>query len=89
MAGLTAALVGVAPRAAALSWAVVAYVVFVAWFGVLLDMPEWAADLSPVQLTPLVPSEDWDAAPLLGLAAAALALVAAAAAGFRRRDLLA
>ena len=60
-----------------------------AWSGVLLDMPEWAADLSPVQLTPLVPSEDWDAAPLLGLAAAALALVAAAAAGFRRRDLLA
>jgi ABC-2 type transport system permease protein len=36
-----------------------------------------------------VPSEDWDAAPLLGLAATALALVAAAAAGFRRRDLLA
>jgi ABC-2 type transport system permease protein len=89
VAGLTAALVGVVPRAAALSWAVVAYVVFVAWFGVLLDMPEWAADLSPVQLTPLVPSEDWDAAPLLGLAATALALVAAAAAGFRRRDLLA
>ena len=86
--GLTAALVGVAPRVAGLSWAVVAYVVFVAWFGMLLDLPEWAMNLSPVQLTPLLPSEDWAAAPLLGLTTAGLALVAAAAAGFRRRDLI-
>ncbi len=89
VAGLAAALVGLAPRAAGLSWVVVAYVVFVAWFGQLLDLPGWARNLSPVQLTPLVPSEDWAAAPLLGLTAAGLALVAAAAAGFGRRDLLA
>ncbi|MEX5298027.1 polyketide antibiotic transporter [Kocuria sp. CPCC 205292] len=88
-AGLTAALVGLAPRAAALSWAVVAHIVFVAWFGLLLDLPGWAMDLSPVQLTPLVPSEDWAAAPLLGLAALGAALLAAAAVGFHRRDLLA
>ncbi|WP_298589607.1 hypothetical protein [uncultured Kocuria sp.] len=89
VAGLTAALVGLVPRAAGLSWAVVAYVVFVAWFGLLLDLPQWAMDLSPVQLTPLVPSEDWEATPLVALAAPALVLLAAAAAGFRRRDLLA
>ena len=89
LAGLAAALVGLVPRAAALSWAGVAYVVFVAWFGLLLDLPGWAMDLSPVQLTPLVPSEDWEAAPLLGLTALALVLLAAAAAGFRRRDLAA
>ncbi|MFI7482501.1 ABC transporter permease [Kocuria sp. M1R5S2] len=88
VSGLAAALVGLAPRAAALSWAVVAWTVFVSWFGMLLDMPEWAMSLSPVHLTPLVPSEDPQAAPLLGLSAAALVLVAVAAAGFRRRGLL-
>ena len=86
--GVAAALVGIVPRAATLSWAVVAWVVFVSWFGEVLDLPVWARKLSPVELTPLLPSEDVDAVPLVGLGTAALVLVAASATGFRRRDLL-
>ncbi|MEF3119703.1 polyketide antibiotic transporter [Kocuria flava] len=89
VAALVAALLGLAPRAAAaVGWAVVAWIVFVAWFGQLLELPGWARRLSPVELTPLLPSEDWAAAPLAVLAAAALVLTAAAAAGAGRRDLL-
>ena len=55
-------------------------------FGVLLGLPAWALKLSPFGWTPKVPAEDISLAPLLGLVVVAAALLIAALAAFRRRD---
>ena len=88
VAGVTAALVGWAPSATGLAWLLVAYIIFVAWIGPLLDLPELAANISPVEATPLVPSEDLTAMPLVILTAIAIAATGAAFVGYRRRNLL-
>ncbi len=87
-AALAAALAGNLPGRAGLVWVVVMYMVFVAWIAPALNMPQWSMDLSPVQLTPLVPSEALTAGPLVLLSALTVVLVAVAVAGMRRRDLL-
>ncbi|TRW44148.1 ABC transporter permease [Georgenia yuyongxinii] len=87
VAGLAVALVGLLPRLAALVWVLVAYVIFVTWFGGLLNLPGWAHDLSPLARTPYVPVEDVAAGPLVGLAVVAVVLVGLGFVGFRRRDL--
>jgi ABC-2 type transport system permease protein len=87
IAGLAVALVGLLPRLAALAWMLVTYVVFVTWFGALLNLPAWALDLSPLARTPYVPVEDVAAGPLVGLAVVAAVLVGLGFVGFRRRDL--
>ena len=88
VAAVATALVGLAPRAAApVAWGVVAYVVVVAMFARALDWPDWVDDLSPISWTPTAPLEDWTLPPAVGLGVAALALLAAGFAGFRRRDL--
>ncbi|HET7823352.1 MAG TPA: polyketide antibiotic transporter [Ornithinibacter sp.] len=86
-AGLVVALFGVAPRLVGLAWALVSWALFAAMFGVLLDLPEWALDLSPVEAAPRVPYEEVGAAPLVALTALAVALFVTGVAGFRRRDL--
>ncbi|HSO66200.1 MAG TPA: polyketide antibiotic transporter [Ornithinibacter sp.] len=85
--GLVVALFGLAPRLVLLAWAVVSWAVFASIFGVLLELPGWAMDLSPIEATPRVPYEELTVAPLLVLAGIGLALVVAGALGFRRRDL--
>jgi ABC-2 type transport system permease protein len=88
VAGVAVALVGIAPRAAApVAWAVVAYVVIVSMFATGLGWPAWVGDLSPFSWTPLVPIESWTTAAVLGLGAAAVALLALGFAAFGRRDL--
>ncbi|MGY1601744.1 ABC transporter permease [Geodermatophilus sp. SYSU D00815] len=86
LAGLTAALVGWAPRWAPLAWAVLVWALLAGMFGELLSLPGWAVRLSPFGWVPQVPAEALEAGPLLGLLAVALALGAAALVGFRRRD---
>lgn len=88
VAAVAVALYGLVPRAAALAWVLVVWVVLVLYLGSLLDLPGWALDLSPLTHTPLAPSEDVEAMPLLVMAVAAAALVAAGFAGFRRRDVV-
>lgn len=89
VAAAAVALLGVAPRAAGLVWVLVTYVIVVAWFGPLLQMPEWAMNISPVAWTPLVPAADLTATPLVVLGALAALLTALGLRGFRARDLLA
>lgn len=86
-AGLTVALFGLAPRLVLLAWAAVSWAVFASIFGVLLELPEWAMDLSPVEAGPRVPYEELTATPLLALTGIGLALTAAGVVGFHRRDL--
>ena len=86
LAGLAAALFGLAPRLVAASWAAVALALLVGQFGRVLQLDQWMKDLSPFTHIPRLPGGEVTAAPLLWLAALALALGLAGVAGFRRRD---
>ena len=85
--GLVLALFGLLPRLVLLAWAAFSWALFASIFGALLDLPEWAMNLSPIEASPRVPYEDVSAAPLLVLTGIAVALGAAGVLGFRRRDL--
>jgi ABC-2 type transport system permease protein len=86
-AALTVTVIGLFPRAIALAWALLVYAGFVAYFGGLLDLPEWLLNLSPFQHIPRLPADDFTLLPLLILTAIAAGLVAIGLAGLRRRDL--
>ncbi|GAA4811485.1 ABC transporter permease [Tomitella cavernea] len=85
--GLTAALVGFAPRVQYAMWVVVAWAFIVGWFDDLLGLPGWAVDLSPFSWVAQAPAEPmgWGAW-LLTLAIGA-ALTVGGVAGLCRRDL--
>lgn len=85
--GLTVALYGLWPRWSPVAWALVSWALFAAMFGPLLDLPEWALDLSPVEVAPRVPWEELSAWPLVALTALAAVLVGVGLVAFRRRDL--
>ncbi|MCO7218525.1 hypothetical protein NH342_01735, partial [Klenkia sp. PcliD-1-E] len=85
--GVTALLVGAAPRWAALAWALLAWQVVAGLFGPLLSLPRWAERLSPVGWLPQVPASPWSVAPLVGLLVVAAVLVAVGVVVHRRRDL--
>jgi ABC-2 type transport system permease protein len=87
VSGFGVALFGVAPRLVNLVWVVVGYALFVDMLGGLLDLPEWAFDLSPFGIVPLLPVEDAAMAPLAALTGAAAAAITTGAVSFGRRDL--
>jgi ABC-2 type transport system permease protein len=86
LAGVAALLVGLVPRLAGLVWLLVVWGLLAGMFGALLGLPSWALKLSPFGWTPKVPAEDVDIASLAGLLIVAAALLLAALAAFRRRD---
>jgi ABC-2 type transport system permease protein len=86
LAGVAAALLGLAPRHTALAWVLVTWTVVLGLFGALLDLPAWVQQVSPFGWTPAVPAEEFDGVPLVILSVVAAALVALALTGFRRRD---
>ncbi len=97
--GLLAAIAGaalltaVAPRWAGLIWAVVAWSGFTVFFGALVDLPEWALDLSLLGHPPVgspggTPDwAGWIGSLTLGLMGATVVGVGAAALLISRRDL--
>jgi ABC-2 type transport system permease protein len=87
LAGLTMALIGVAPKASAWSWAVLGVCFVIGFFGQLLDLPQWAADLSPFQHVPQYPAANITVAPLAALVVISAALSAIGLTGFRQRDI--
>lgn len=86
LAGLALALFGLVPRAAPVTWAVLALCLFIGLFGQLADLPAWVVDLSPFEHVPAMPAAGFALGPLLILTAVAAALAAAGMAGFRARD---
>lgn len=86
LAGLVAALFGLAPRAGAAAWAVLAWCGVVGFLGELLGLPQWSRDLSPFEHVPMMPVDALDWVPLALLTLVAAASTAVGLVGFRRRD---
>lgn len=80
-------LLGVVPRASVAAWVVWSFCLVVAYFDTLVDFPALVRDVSPFEHVPFVPVERTDAAPLVVLAAVAVAAALTGQAGLRRRDL--
>ena len=88
VAGVAAALVGLLPRwSVPGAWTAVAICGFIGVFGPALNLPQAVLDISPFTHTPKLPGGTLTAAPLIWVAAAALALAAAGLAGLRHRDI--
>jgi ABC-2 type transport system permease protein len=88
LAGAAIAVFGLWPRACApAAWTALGLVVVISLFGQALQLSRWVLDVSPFTHAPRLPGGPVQAAPLLWLCAAALALSAAGLAGLRRRDI--
>ncbi|GAA1742144.1 ABC transporter permease [Luedemannella helvata] len=87
LAGIGAALFGLAPRlAGGITWAALVLCLLVLEIGEILGLSQWIIDVSPFAHVPKLPGADFTVAPLLWLTVAAAALAAAGLAAFRRRD---
>jgi ABC-2 type transport system permease protein len=87
LAGFGVALIGLAPRLTALTWAALILSLLLVELGALFGLSRWIVDAAPFAHVPKLPGSDFTVAPVLGLTAVALALGAAGLAGLRRRDL--
>jgi ABC-2 type transport system permease protein len=85
--GLVALLFGLAPRLVHLGWVLVGYSFVVLYFGGLLDLPDWMANLSPFGHVAQMPVQDFNAVPLVWLTGLAVGLCVAGLVAFQRRDL--
>lgn len=84
---IAVALYGLVPRLAGLAWVPVVWASIVAFLGELLDLPQWARNLSPLAHTPMVPQADAEVTPLVVMTAIAVVLGVVGLAGMRRRDI--
>jgi ABC-2 type transport system permease protein len=80
-------LVGVAPRLATLSWAVLAAFMLLGDLGPLLKLDQWLLDVSPFAHVPHMPGGAITATPLLWLIVTTAVLTAAGLTTLRRRDI--
>ncbi|WP_250302609.1 ABC transporter permease [Streptomyces sp. A 4/2] len=87
LGGLTVLLYGAAPKAAPAAWGVAGLALALGWIGPVLNLPQWALDLSPFGQLPKLPGAAMDWTPVLVLTGVAAALVAAGLTALRRRDL--
>jgi ABC-2 type transport system permease protein len=87
LAAIAVALVGMAPRLAAVSWGALAVCLLVFLVGASVRLSQWLLDVSPFTHVPKAPGAAVAATPLVWLVAVAAALAAAGLAGLRRRDI--
>ncbi|MEJ2854342.1 MULTISPECIES: ABC transporter permease [unclassified Saccharothrix] len=87
VAGIALLLFGLFPKLASMSWAFLVAFLVLGQLGPLLDLDQWALDLSPFTHIPKVPGADLAATPLVWLTVVAAAFVAVGIGGFRRRDI--
>lgn len=85
LAGIALALFGLAPRAAAAGWGVLAACLALGQLGPVVGLPKWAVGLSPFAHSPRLPGGAVDTAPLWLIAVAA-AFATAGLTGLKRRD---
>jgi len=77
----------VSPRAVAVAWLAVGWGIIVCLRADLLDLPEWARRLSPMEWMGAVPRDAWHRPAALGMTLLAVALALAATLVYQRRDL--
>jgi len=87
LVGLTITLIGLAPRAVAATWAVLAVCLVIGLLGKVLKLPGWLMTLSPFQHVPQLPAADLSILPLMVLTAIAAVLTWAGLSGLRKRDI--
>jgi ABC-2 type transport system permease protein len=88
LAGIAAALFGLAPKASAAGgWTALGVVVLILFLGATLQLSHWVLDISPFTHVPKLPGGTVSAAPLIWLSVIAVALAAAGLAGLRSRDI--
>jgi len=81
------AMFGLAPRLTNVVWIPVVYGMVASMIGGLLGLPQWALDLSPWAMVPMLPAESFRTWPVLAMLAVSGMLMALGFWGFRRRDL--
>jgi len=86
MLGLGMFAMGIFPKGAMVCWAYFTHVFLVGFFGELLNMPQWAMNLSPFSHIPQLPLEEVNVLVLLVLTAIALGLAVIGLVGYRQRD---
>lgn len=87
LAGIAVALFGVLPRFVAMAWGALVVFLLLGQLGPVLQLDQWALNLSPFTHAPRVPADDVTAAPVAALLAVAAAFAVTGVVGFRRRDL--
>jgi ABC-2 type transport system permease protein len=80
-------LYGFSPRWAPFAWAGFAWVIVAGLFGTVIDIPEWALDISPFEHVPAIPASSFELLPVLLLSAIAVALTWVGLAAINRRDI--
>ncbi len=85
--GLAMALHSLAPRLVGIAWIPVIAGGLIEVFGDLMQLPNWARQISPFEHTPSMPAEEFTLAPFLVQAAVAAALAAVALWRIGRRDI--
>ncbi|OLL17435.1 hypothetical protein QWW67_00990 [Rhodococcus sp. M8-50] len=88
IAAIGAALFGLAPRAFDLVWVLVVYGYLVGSFGPILDLPDSAGVLSPLNHVRQMPLEPFAAGSFVALVVLAALVTAAGLAAFRKRDVV-
>lgn len=84
---LASLIFGWIPRLMALVWAWFSYGAVATMLGPLLNLPQWAIDLSPFEILSRPPAESLDAVAFAAVLVTAVAAAAAGLVGFRRRDI--
>jgi ABC-2 type transport system permease protein len=87
VAGIALLLFGLFPKLTSVSWAFLVVFLVLGQLGPLLELDQWALDLSPFTHVPKVPGAELTATPLVWLTVVALAFVVVGIGGFRRRDI--
>ncbi|MFD9739111.1 ABC transporter permease [Umezawaea sp. NPDC059074] len=87
LTGIVVLAFGAAPRLVVAGWVALVVFLMLGQLGPLLELDQWAMDLSPFTHIPRFPAGDVDPVPLVWLVLIAVALVAAGLAAFRRRDI--
>jgi ABC-2 type transport system permease protein len=87
LAAIAVALVGLLPRLALVAWGPLGVCLLLGLVGTAVQLDQWLLDVSPYTHIPKLPGAAMSTGPLIWLAAAAGALVAAGLAGLHRRDI--
>ena len=86
LAGITVALLGWFPRLVPVAWGTLVVFLLLGQLGPVLQLDQWAMNLSPFTHAPQIPGDPLTATPIVALLAVSGVLLVAGFVGFRRRD---